>query len=61
MKAVKILVPAASREHRAISEAGYVPAKTQFILVARTYDKDVIPLEWLKDAWYYTMGDFDVV
>jgi hypothetical protein len=29
--------------------------------VARTYDAERIPLDWLKDAWFITLGDFDIV
>ncbi|HYC77002.1 MAG TPA: hypothetical protein VEI02_05180 [Planctomycetota bacterium] len=50
-----------SDEWRHLAEIGYRPTATPFKLVARTYDREVVPLERLRDGWYFTLGDFDVV
>ncbi len=61
MESVKILVPEPSASWDFLMGEGYAAALTPFVLVARTYDRDGLPLSRLASGWYYTMGDFDVV
>lgn len=50
-----------SPEWTGLASLGYVPERSPFRLVARTYEREVVPLDWLRDNWYVTMGDFDIV
>jgi hypothetical protein len=58
---LRVMLRPESPEWTALHTSGYVPEKSQFRLVARTYDKETIPLDWLRDNWYVTLGDFDIV
>lgn len=50
-----------SPEAAGLAAFGYLPEKSQFRLVARTYDARNVDLDWLRDHWYVTLGDFDIV
>jgi hypothetical protein len=50
-----------SAEWKHCAEVGYHPVATQFVLVGGTYDHAVVPLSRLREGWFFTLGDFDVV
>ena len=50
-----------SPEWNGLAAVGWVPEASRFRFVARTYDAERVPLAWLKDAWFITLGDFDIV
>jgi hypothetical protein len=58
---VKALLRPGSEEWRGLAGFGFVPEPSHLRFVARTYDRQSVPLDWLKDVWYVTLGDFDVV
>jgi hypothetical protein len=45
----------------AFTGVGYEPELSQVRLVARTYDRTNRPLSFLKEKWYLTLGDFDII
>ena len=58
MTRLQFLVPEYRWEHELFTGMAYAPEKTPFILVARTYAPE-LALEWARENWYYTLGDFD--
>ena len=60
-KELKAFFRPESKTWALLNERGYEPEGTQWRFVARSYDQEKIPLEWLKDAWYLSLGDFDLV
>jgi hypothetical protein len=50
-----------SAEWKHCAEVGYHPVATEFRLVGGTYDHAVVPLSRLRESWFFTLGDFDVV
>jgi len=46
---------------RRLEDRGYVLEPSPFRFVARTYDAERVPLEWLKESWFISLGDFDIV
>ena len=44
-----------------LQRAGYHPEDTEFPLVARTYGSEFLPLDYLKENWFISFGDFDIV
>jgi len=59
VETLEVMLPENCPEAAFFGSIGYRPVPTQFILVARTYSPDV-PLELLRDRWYYTAGDHDI-
>ena len=55
-----ILFPGYSPEYKVVEACGYSARETQFIQVARSYTPNV-PLDLLKEKWFYTLGDYDLV
>lgn len=51
-------LPPVCPERHDLSTLGFVGAETTFNLVTRLYHPS-LTLEWVKDNWFYTMGDAD--
>lgn len=58
---IQAFFPPGSPESSGLAELGWRAEPSQWRLVARTYDRENLPLSWLKDSWYLTLGDFDIV
>lgn len=58
---VQVFARPGSPEWNGLAQHGFIPEPSHFRFVARTYDREAVPLDWLKDAWYVSLGDFDVI
>ena len=58
---IQIMMSPHTEESNGLKLMGYEPQRSQFRLVARTYDRTNVPLDWLCDNWYLTLGDFDII
>jgi hypothetical protein len=58
---IQFMITPGSIEWMALTGVGYEPELSQFRLVARTYDRTNLPLSFLKEKWYLTLGDFDII
>lgn len=59
MEEIQAWFPSYSAPFRLLLSRGYRSEPTLYSLVCRTYTSS-LPLEWLRDHWYYTMGDSDI-
>lgn len=55
-----VLFPEYAPEFAWFESRGYQKQESQFIQVARSYT-DHVPLDLLKEKWFYTLGDYDLV
>jgi hypothetical protein len=56
---VRAWFPSYSEPFRLLQAKGYVSHKTIYPLVCRSFNSE-LSYDWLKDHWYYTMGDSDI-
>lgn len=58
---VQAFVRPDSQEWIGLASVGWQPEPSQFRFVARSYDAERIAIDWLRDAWSVSLGDFDIV
>jgi len=54
------IVPPTSVWWSAFLDMGFEAEPTPYVMTARPYDAR-LPSQWLRDHWYYTLADFDLV
>jgi len=58
---IQVVVQPGAPMFQAFQKAGYHPEDTEFPFVARTYDREFLPLDFLRENWFISFGDFDIV
>ncbi len=57
---IQAMLPANAAEVDVLRSLGYGPEASGFVLVGRTYHPP-LTLDWVRERWWYTFGDFDLV
>ena len=57
---IEVMLPIYAAELDVLRSLGYRTEPSGFVLVGRTYHPP-LTLEWVKERWWYTFGDFDLV
>jgi GNAT acetyltransferase-like protein len=57
---IEAMLPIYAAELDVLRSIGYRSESSGFVLVGRTYHPP-LTLDWVRDRWWYTLGDFDLV
>ncbi|MBI1852789.1 MAG: GNAT family N-acetyltransferase [Planctomycetes bacterium] len=57
---IEVMLPIYAAELDVLRSLGYRTEPSGFVLVGRTYHPP-LTLDWVRERWWYTFGDFDLV